>query len=342
MYAIEQKIVNNADYPNFCQAVSTTDASCDPDAYESFSKNFAGSIATLTQTDVDNFLATVQSTDSVYTANNIYLEKSFTQTNLVSKKARAIYLLGSPIEVNGKRFKDYTDDEAGQSEIVVDFTKDIIKDVKDNNSDLKVQVFNTVWYEDGVNKVIMENFTLIFLAFTFVLAYVSFHLKSIFLACSSMAFIGLTYPTAIFFSRFVFQVDFFQSMNFSAVFVILGIAADDVFVFTDAWQQSGQHAILNPDRENKYNNFQKRMNYTWRKAAKSITTTSLTTAMAFLATGFSDIMPISAFGFFASTLVMINFFFAITIFPALLIIFERYLAHRFMYRKYIGEMITKW
>jgi len=185
MYAVEQKVIANSDYANFCQATSTTDTTCDPDGYQSFSKNFAGSITTLTQANVDTFLATVQSTDSVYTANNIYLENTFSQTNLVSKKARAIYLLGSPIEVDGKRFKDYTDDEAGQNEKVVDFSKELIKDVKDNNSDLKVDFYNTVWYDAEVSGYIMGDFLLALASFTFVLIYVSFHLKSIFLASTN-------------------------------------------------------------------------------------------------------------------------------------------------------------
>ena len=342
MYAIEQKIVNNANYPNFCQATSTTDTTCNPNSYASFSKNFAGSITTLTQTDVDTLLASVQSTDSVYTANNIYLETSFTQTNLVSKKARAIYLLGSPIEVDGKRFKDYTDDEAGQAEKVVDFSNDLIKDINDNNSDLNVEFFNTVWYDEEVNDLIMKDFVLAVASFFFVSIYVSFHLKSIFLASTSMISIAFSYPVSVCLSRYVFQISLFHALKFNVIFVILGISADNVFVFTDAWQQSGQHAILNPDPDNRFNNFQKRMNYTWRKATKAISTTSLTTAVAFLATGFSDIMPISAFGYFASIMVVVNYYFAVVTFPSFLILFERHLVHRCRYRKFIGNLFNKW
>mmetsp|Transcript_18887 Transcript_18887/g.21143 ORF Transcript_18887/g.21143 Transcript_18887/m.21143 type:complete len:150 (-) Transcript_18887:1851-2300(-) len=149
----------------------------------------------------------------------------------------------------------------------------------------------------------MSDFGLAAVSFTFVLLYVGFHIKSFFLASLAMGAIGFSYPITIFFNRFIFQVDFFQSLNFIAVFVILGISADNIFVFTDTWQQTLQFDLLNPDSEDKYKNFQTRMNHTWRKATKAISTTSCTTAMAFLATGLSSIMPISAFGFFASILV---------------------------------------
>ena len=307
MYAIEQKVLAHSDYGIFCQAESSTNRDCNDDAYKSFTRNFEGSIGTLTQAQVDTFLATMQSNTNTYNLNNIFLEASFSQSNLVSKKARAIFLFASPIEKDGKRYKAYTDDEAGQGEELVDFTKEIIKDIQDNNSDLKVQAYNAQWYDAKVTEFIMQDFGLALLSFLFVLIYVSFHLKSAFLASTAMIAIGFSYPIAIFINRFILQVDYFHSLNFVAVFVILGISADNVFVFTDAWQQSGHLKELNLDLDNRYNNFQRRMNYTWRKATKAISTTSFTTAMAFLATGFSKIMPISAFGFFASILVVVNY-----------------------------------
>jgi len=99
--------------------------------------------------------------------------------------------------------------------------------------------------------------------------------------------------------------------------------------------------LLNEDTEHRFNNFQTRMNYTWKKATKAISTTSATTAMAFLATGLSKVMPISAFGFFSAILVVTNYLFAVITFPALLLFWERYIAHRCRYRKYIGNLCLK-
>ena len=316
MYAIEQKVVTNSKYGTFCQATSSTDSTCDPDAYDSFSKNFAGTINTLTQAQVDTFLGTVQSTDSIYDDNKIYLESTFTQSNLVSTKARAIFKFAGPIEIDGKRYKTYTDDEVKQSEKFVSFSKELLKEVEGSSDDMNIHLYNSDWLNDKINDFVMGDFTLAGLSFMLVLIYVSFHLKSVFLASCAMLAIGFSYPIAIVINRFIFQVDFFQSLNFVAVFVILGISADNVFVFTDSWQQSGQYDLLNTDNKDRKNNFQKRMNYTWRKATKAISTTSFTTAMAFLSTGFSLIMPISAFGYFASVLVVVNYTFAIITFPA--------------------------
>ena len=67
----------------------------------------------------------------------------------------------------------------------------------------------------------------------------------------------------------------------------------------------------------------KRMNYTWRRAAKAMLVTSSTTAFAFLATGFSKLMPIRAFGFYAAILIPMNFIMVITVYPSLIIIHEK-------------------
>lgn len=64
------------------------------------------------------------------------------------------------------------------------------------------------------------------------------------------------------------------------------------------------------------------MAITFRRASKAMLATSSTTSAAFLATGFSSIMPISSFGFYAGILIPINYLLVILFFPALLILSE--------------------
>lgn len=66
-----------------------------------------------------------------------------------------------------------------------------------------------------------------------------------------------------------------------------------------------------------------RMAWTWARSAHAMFTTTLTTAMAFLANGASPIPPIAVFGIFTALLVMINYVFCITWFPAMIILKER-------------------
>ena len=65
------------------------------------------------------------------------------------------------------------------------------------------------------------------------------------------------------------------------------------------------------------------MNYTWRRAAKAMLVTSSTTSFAFLASGFSKLMPIRSFGYFAALIIPMNFILVITLYPAILIVNEK-------------------
>ena len=67
------------------------------------------------------------------------------------------------------------------------------------------------------------------------------------------------------------------------------------------------------------------MAYTWKRAARAILVTASTTGVAFLATGFSEILPISAFGIYASIIVPVNYILVITMFPSVLSIYEKYI-----------------
>lgn len=52
--------------------------------------------------------------------------------------------------------------------------------------------------------------------------------------------------------------------------------------------------------------------------------TSFTTAMAFVATGMSPLMPISTFGWYAATCIVVNYLFCITLMPPVVVIGEMY------------------
>ena len=64
------------------------------------------------------------------------------------------------------------------------------------------------------------------------------------------------------------------------------------------------------------------MAYTFRRAAKAILATSSTTAFAFLSNGFSSLMPVSAFGYFAFVIVPVNYVPIVLYFPSFLIVYE--------------------
>jgi len=67
------------------------------------------------------------------------------------------------------------------------------------------------------------------------------------------------------------------------------------------------------------------MAYTFRRASKSLLATSGTTAAAFLSNGFSSLMPISAFGYFAFVIIPVNYILIVLYYPAYLIVYEKHI-----------------
>ena len=102
---------------------------------------------------------------------------------------------------------------------------------------------------------------------------------------------------------------------------MLGIAADDIFVFCDAWRQSELIKQIGHDEH-------RRMAYAFKRAFRAIAVTSSTTAVAFLANATSDIRPIRAFGIYAAIIIPVNFFIVILTMPSIQILHDRYFKER--------------
>lgn len=103
-------------------------------------------------------------------------------------------------------------------------------------------------------------------------------------------------------------------------FVVLGIGADDVFVYCDTFKQS-------LFEEEHSSSLRHRIIFTTHRSSKAIFVTSFTTMAAFLATATSKLMPVASFGIFAAVTILFLYLENIFIMPPLLVIHSRYLEH---------------
>ncbi len=154
-------------------------------------------------------------------------------------------------------------------------------------------------------------------SFAFVSGYMIFHMKSPLLTFAGLAHVMLSFPTAWAVYYLVFQIKYMGFLNFLSLFVILGIGADDVFVFVDAWRQSRMH----PDPR-VHGSVESRLDWTYRRAGGAMLVTSLTDACAFYANCISNITVIRIFGAFMGTMVVVNFLLVITYFPAVVVLWH--------------------
>jgi len=155
---------------------------------------------------------------------------------------------------------------------------------------------------------------------SFVFIYMCIHLRSFFLGGFAMSVIIFSFPVTVVIYKVVFGITYLSTLHQLVIFIVLGIAADDVFVFVDAWRQSAHYPEELP-------NTYARMHYAWKRAAKAMLVTSGTTSFAFLANAFSSLMPIQTFGIYAALIIPVNYVLVITYYSALLIVWERNLKH---------------
>ena len=160
----------------------------------------------------------------------------------------------------------------------------------------------------------------------FVFCFIWFHLESFFMTCLSMLMILLSFPMSYLLYSGVFQITMNTTLNQLTIFIVLGIAADDIFVFCDAWRQSEYYPFMatNPHR---------RMAYAFKRSFRAIAVTSSTTAVAFLANALSEVRPIKAFGIYAAIIVPMNFFIVIFLMPSIQIVHDNWFKERCNYRK---------
>ncbi|XP_029214096.1 protein dispatched homolog 1-like isoform X3 [Acropora millepora] len=113
----------------------------------------------------------------------------------------------------------------------------------------------------------------------------------------------------------IYQQRLCQMKKSGFFFIILGIGADDVFVFVDAWKAS---------ELNSFGDLSSRMSFVYRRAARVMFTTSFTTMVAFITSVFSPLLGVSTFGIFSALLVFVNYCSVIIFLPTVIVTYELY------------------
>lgn len=206
--------------------------------------------------------------------------------------------------------------------------RDKANEVRDYSYSLVKPAFWSVdLLNEDFNNLALEDTSYALISVALVFGYFCFHLWSIFLSVMGIILIITSFGVTAVIYEAAIGVTYYSNLNNLVVFIVLGIAADDFFVFMDAWRQSETFKALRSDDKDypELNTKKKRMAYTCRRASRAMFMTSSTTGVAFVANYFSPIMPIKAFGLFAAIIIPINFLLVIWVFPSLIIFEEKYI-----------------
>ena len=238
---------------------------------------------------------------------------------------RTVIKSGYPLKLGDKKYKNWFDQYEIQNKYYSDFVWSLKTDLNSNFEDFRggFRLISRVLTSDLFNSLVANDTFFSVYSVLLVYGYMIFHLQSVFLSTTMMVLIVFSFPITALITEGVFRVTYFSSMNMLSIFIVLGIAADDVFVLFDAWRQSekvDKRILCNTSR---------RMAYTWRRAFKAVFVTSSTTAVGFFANAFSPLMPIKAFGIFVGIIVPMNFLLVVLIFPAAVILYDERIKHRY-------------
>lgn len=207
-----------------------------------------------------------------------------------------------------------------QYDLVLPFFKDVREAIDDVASvyddEFEVVYFNAILLDDEVGRIILQDFSWVAGSITFVFLYMCFHTRSLYLGLSGILMVVSSFVPGYFFYRLILQISFFQTLHMLAVFVLLGIGADNIFIFTDAWKQFGLDPVASQD-------LAIRATLTFNRASLMCLATTATTFSAFMATGISTVMPIATFGIFAGSVIFCNFMLLIGVYPSTLMVWEK-------------------
>jgi hypothetical protein len=187
------------------------------------------------------------------------------------------------------------------------------------------------WYCGAMNsqefsRMLGGDFAMVAFSVIFVWIWIQVHVWSPTIGSLGMLQILLSIPVT--YTIYTIWVPYYSQMHILAVFLVLGVGADDVFVLTDGWKQSVRDVVPVPG-ESRKERLVRRMTYAYGRTASAVFNTSFTTAMAFVSTAISPIMTISAFGTYAAIAILVNYLMVITWFPAVILTFEMHIWPRF-------------
>jgi hypothetical protein len=90
-------------------------------------------------------------------------------------------------------------------------------------------------------KLIKEDTNYAVFSVGFVFAYLIYHLGSLYLAFVGIMIILFSFPVTSMLYMGVLKCLYFGSLHNLVIFIVLGIAADDIFVFIDGWRLSANN-----------------------------------------------------------------------------------------------------
>lgn len=168
---------------------------------------------------------------------------------------------------------------------------------------------------DVIQQQLVSDVHHVILAVVVVFAAIWIHTGSFFLTSMGMLHVLMAFPSAYTFYTLVLGVHWMPLLNYIGIFVAIGIGADDIFVYTDAWRQG--KALLPAGCP-----LDVRISWTLRRAGSAMFLTSFTTSAAFFTNIVNYVVPMQLFGLFMGLMVIFDYIYTVTWFPCAVAVYH--------------------
>lgn len=177
--------------------------------------------------------------------------------------------------------------------LIVDHVLDVLQNPQPEGTDEQDWAIR-VWYDGSeleiveVFQTLMSDVMLAVGSMCFVLVYMTLHTRSVFLSLFGLLVICVSIPFSYVFFFALSHSQTVSIASFLSVFLIVGLGADVVFVYTDCWKRSEEMDITEAER----------FVCTYTYAGKATFVTTVTTALSFFANLASVLKSLREFGVF--------------------------------------------
>jgi len=228
-------------WKDICLAESVESTACSPKSFISpITSAFTGMDIEVMNQDqiIESFKETMRN-PVVWPMIEPLFDKSLSLDNLKVTYARTIMSIGAPLNINGVRYTDVSDRYVEQQKYATDVLVSQLKQLRADygeDSIVKPDLVGQLPLWEEFETLLNNDASFAGFSVIFVFCFFIFHLKSFFLAFVGIMIILFSFPFTVLITEGVLRCTFFSSLHTLAIFIVLGIAADDVFVFVDAWR----------------------------------------------------------------------------------------------------------
>ncbi|XP_071961979.1 protein dispatched homolog 1-like [Antedon mediterranea] len=312
--SVEEELRYAKDYTKYC--LLDVDGNCTQinSILRYFDGTYASTNSDLNDPDYDNIpqtLETVQGIPTLAAGLQFFLGKNYVIDGLKNTASSDITRIsidfGSPLEDGGDIDKII---QEHQFDSYAGFLKDHFENGL-GSMEVSYQSESLFTYE--INLQVIKDMSLVIGSFVFIYIFMVIQVGSFWITSFSIMSVFTSFLGANIIYRVIFDYRYFGIFHVLAIFIILGIGADDVFVLMDTWKQTKYQS---------YPTLAHRLSDTYRRAASAMFVTSLTTGLAFFTNFFSPFLSISSFGIFSALVIFVNYLSVIIFLPTVVVTYH--------------------